>query len=293
MDSEIGPPVEYSVVEFLHELPEHRLVEKIARHPVFYELFRIPPYFRWVGIRLPLPDLVAGMEGDVDLCWGPLGRRWKANATEETKWHTQRYRAITREFVDETEWVWPPRLDFIGSFEFKTHPAHVNGRVRRKGNQATPRSSGDQQAELLCKAGFDRVTLVDLMAGEPADEPNRSSWFVGSAVVAKGASSFENEVRWRNDAPYGRVIAEWSQVSWKDAEDAGGFAIPASYQGAPLNRLLSTPEVATNRARLNASLFGIFSKFDAASVPFPAFVRHCAKCRSFYPAASPDELHCP
>jgi hypothetical protein len=56
--------------------------------------------------------------------------------------------------------------------------------------------------------------------------------------------------------------------------------------------LLSTPEGATNRARLNASLFGIFSKFDTASIPFPVFVRYCTKCRTFYLATSPDEVHC-
>ena len=254
--------------------------------------FGIPDPFCWIGIRLPLPGLVPSMRGDVDLCWGPLARRWKPSATEETIWHFSRYGAITREFVDETEWHWPPRLDRIEAFEFKTHPVHIDGRVRRKGNQSAPRSSGDQQAELLCRAGFDRVTLVDLMAGEPANVPGHNSWFTGSAVTSRGGAAFNREIRWRKNPPYGRVIAEWSQVSWKDPEDAGSFGIPVSFQGSPPNRLLADPKVVANRAMLNANLTRIFSRFDASAVPFPVFVRYCEQCRIFYLASASDEVHC-
>lgn len=280
-------------MEFLHELPEHRLVEKLAKpQSIFYRQFGIPEPFCWVGIRLPLPELVPSMRGDVDLCWGPMIRSIKATSSKEGLWVFQRYGSITKEFLDGSEWIWPPRLDRLEAFEFKTHPVHVDGHVRRKGDQSKPRSSGDQQAKLLCRAGFDRVTLVDLMAAEPADALGSNPWLSGAAVAGKGSSVLRREIRLREKTPYGRVVCEWSQVSWKDPEHAGGFGVPRTFRGSPANHLLGLEDVMKNRNMLNERFAAIFSRFHSAEVPFPVFLRYCGKCRSFYTTKSPDQRHC-
>jgi hypothetical protein len=279
--------------EFIHQLPERRLVEKLTSpHSAFHMEFGVPEFFCLRGLQTPLPPLIPQALGDVDFWWTPLARVWKAGAKEDTKLFWERHRYPTYEYIQQTEWVWPPPLDLMVGFEFKTHPVDRTGKVRRIKNQQDPARSGEAQAERLAQLGFDYAWLIDVLPGEPVSEPGQSAWLSGAELAAGGAEYFAGHLARRNQQPFGRAIAAWSMIGWKDAEQAGGFGIQLPFVAAPRNPLLGTNTVANARVELVKSLTSVLDRFVCTEIPFPAYLLHCNACKAFHLSSDPTKRHC-
>lgn len=279
--------------------------------------------FSWLGLRIPHRRLLRGYDcppkrfkGDVDVLGGPLEpaspeeyERCRAILLEESKrvdaTLPEEYREeevsepapyyVSMLLVESGKIKWPPDLSHVAAAEVKAARYDRTGDLKHRESEY----SGRDQAEELCRMGFDRVALMKFVVTEPVDSGDLNPWAVASHRSSRAMDEYLSHPDPRKQGvycepgdPYGTLLISSGAVLGK-LEDMAGDMTGQWLRQPPPNRYR---EQATElRAVIEENLREVMSRRPVPT-SVPVLVLACSDdgCGNVYVAGLPDpDQPCP
>lgn len=249
--------------------------------PTAAQLFNplgLNPGFSWFVLNLRKERLNSLAIGDVDILAGPL--EWTnpsdfedllRRQTEEHggRAHPSWIELMTALRLANAEGIkWPPSTAWLVAVEAKC--AYLNpqaesiSRASLKSTKASPRKVKHMREQIkgLFELGFNRVTLLDIVANPPVSGPDGQAWLTAAALAAKSTREFSQDLKQRlpSDSPAGHYV--WSIGAVLGGHEGRRGSTSVEEMRAPRdNPLLSKdPKVKGRRLEVEANLNKIFER---------------------------------
>lgn len=252
---------------YLVEIPEreHEAVRRLLELPAiawqFLEQHGLNPSFYWCILQVRHSRLVEFFEGDVDILVGRLNLN------------------------DSGGIKWPLSTDYLVGIEAKC--AYLDPEAKEITEDAIKsKKSSDQemhktqrQLKVLLQMGFDKVSLLDIIANPPASGIDSRAWFLALdiAVTSMKEMSPILQKRLPDDSPAGHWVWSIGSVIGGD-ETMRGAGAPIRLRIAQANPFLQiSSEVQSRRKKMEYNLSTILTDLPTPC-RLPAIFIDCRTC---------------
>jgi hypothetical protein len=224
--------------------------------------------FSWFLLRLQQNRLHPSRRGDVDLLAGPL--EWndpnqflsmlKRESDARKEWPPNTIWRLTAAMCAERGGIkWPPSVNYLVAVEAKcayreASDASATRLKLTKGGPGKLRHTQLQVDELL-EMGFDRVSLLDIIANPPSQGDGIEAWFRAADVADQSRQEMAQhlDVRLPGESPAGHWAWSAGPVVG-GSERIRGVGKPLQLRAAAVNPQLDRSEVRRDRGELNSNL---------------------------------------
>jgi hypothetical protein len=257
----------------------------------------------WLAVSIPTDRLVSDstkLPGDVDILGGPLSPEpgaWTAGMAKAQRElplaSPELHASLAWAYVNEVGGIeWPPRLEFIAAAEVRASWFTKDGALKATGLGAGDQRSYMAKATGLCRLGFDRVSLLRIVAGEPASGHGLNPWIEAVARADASARTLSIGLRITREDPYGSIILSVGALPGRDEVMSGSGSVEILNHGAR-NLLSKNAQAVRRRAEISAALQAAFQDVPAPSRR-PAVLLACRsnECRKLFWAGQDLQTYC-
>lgn len=236
----------------------------------------LPSFFWWAMTKVLHQRLVSGFRGDVDVLMGPVkfsdaDAYWvcvERHRKEHPGFHEGMYQWIAaHELAAQGGLVWPPRLDYLVALETKCTRYTPQQQPARSNTAHQPEQRRvEGQVGRLMMMGFNRVTLLDLIANPPIGGGNGQAWVNAAGMSLQSQQEMLSKFQKRfqdAEAGAGHAVFSWGAVSGGD-EMSRGAGCPRWLRLPADNPRLAEPRTRENRVELESNLLEVLAR-----VPHP------------------------
>lgn len=294
------------LVEWPSETREAEAIRRLFEMPLISSMLHalgIDYSFSWFLLQLGTNRILeksclmkSRKPGDVDILAGRLS--WsdqkkfdelvKKEAKEKPSWHpSYHYSSAALKLAASGEIKWPPSMDYLVGIEVKCAYFDEND------NDVKSRKSSDQdiskvrsQVEGLLKMGFNKVTLLDIIANPPADGKYLNAWMNASDISFQSVKKMKPVLSQRlsDNSASGHWVWSLGAVIGGD-ETRRGSGGPEQLQPAQFNPYLKDEKTQRCRQKMEEELSQLLETLPyppAFPGYLPVVLTFCKTCRKLH-----------